>query len=345
METTYLKKIIFKKVGNGGVYENGSQTFFVSSDFVAMVDCNVTKDYKGDNVSPINAIKRWARKEGDKYVIDLAIFSHGDADHIGGFEDIYNAINAETLEIKCLCHQGFDRVKLEGIDLNEYPDYKAFTKEIAQRSYNRQKTFILRTEMTERSIGIFNPNFNFEVLNPSKEMDKEPTDVNDMSLVILFEFYKKKVLLCGDTCCKSWLRMLEDEEVRSTLQDSKIDLFELPHHGSATFFADERDTVINAKSESELPNYKALDIIDPKRIILSAETYFPGKDFSGDNPPHYATFKWLRHWLYSKGRCSKDAIYLNDISATNEEDVEIEINETQHTITTVPSNIRPYQEI
>jgi hypothetical protein len=209
-----------------------------------------------------------------------------------------------------LAHQGFDRKKIEGIDTSEFPDYAALDKEIKHRNNNRFGDYCIKLSsgMTERDLDLYVPSdFSFYVLNPPSELLAEDpaTSVNDYAIVMLVSFGNTTVLLCADTTANTWKRIMLDKKAMGKIKN-KIDYLILAHHGSANFFCEKREDVISAQDTKHLENYKVLNDIDATWLVLSAETKFPSKDFSGENPPHYAAFKWYRYWLVEKGYCSKD---------------------------------------
>jgi hypothetical protein len=352
-------KIIFESVGCGGTYENGNMTVLKSTTFVAIVDINNYKDKEGNFASSWELVKKHARRDLKNgrfvYVIDFLVITHGDADHCGGFETIATHLESGDLIIGCLAHQGFDRKKVEDIDLSEFPDYAALDKEINKRNNNGFGNYCIKLSsgMSEKDLAVSVPSdFSFYVLNPPSELSPEDfnTSVNDYAIVLIVSFCNTTILLCSDTTAKTWMRIKSNKMSLEKIRD-KIDFLVLAHHGSATFFCESREAVIAAKESKQLENYKILNDINPSWFVLPAETKFPEMDFSGENPPHYAAKKWYKNWLVEKGRCSKADNDPALIMYTSERPIIIDA-EQSHSLAqsgfsgiASPSYRRPYGEV
>jgi len=133
--------------------------------------------------------------------IDYVVATHGDADHIGGFYQIFDDFQIEN------CYTSFyksttktyerfcDAVENEGIAM--------------QTAYTND--YILDTDYLD-----------IKVLGPNKNLDYE--DTNAASVVLLVSYYSTDILFTGDAT----YQMLEEYQI------GDIELLKASHHGSRT---------------------------------------------------------------------------------------------------------------
>ena len=323
-------ELIVPQVGCGGSFENGSCVVYTTNDFTCFIDLNKTRE--GESI--IKLIKKYARKENNTYIIDLLIISHGDNDHIGDFENLTEELENNKIKIGIICHQGIDRTKNKDFTKEENPDYYAFQNEINKRvgknSFGNCE-LTLSSLMTEKDLPscISIPKeFSFTVLSPFNPVNYDD-DVNIKSLIISLSIEKKNFLYCGDSTYKSWEEIKSNKTVMQIIKNTEYHYLFASHHGSANFFDETKQKVLDAKSSKDLANYDSLENIDPGCIILCAEKYFPLKDKEGSNPPHYAAFKYYRHFYAKKGYCEENTQRPVLIIATDNNDIIIDLQSSK----------------
>lgn len=321
-----LNELIIPQVGCGGSFENGSCVVYTTNDFTCFIDLNKTRE--GESI--ITLIKKYARKKSNTYIIDLLFISHGDNDHIGDFEKLTEELENNKIIIGIICHQGIDRTKNENFTKEENPDYFAFQKEINKRvgknSFGNCELTLssLMTEQNLPSCISIPKEFSFTILSPFNPV-KYDDDINIKSLIISFSIGKKNFLYCGDSTYKSWEDIKKNEKVMKIIKDTDYNYLFASHHGSANFFDESKQKVLEANSSKILANYDSLENINPGCIILCAEKYFPLKDKEGSNPPHYAAFKYYKHFYVQKGYCTESTKRPELIIATDNNDIKIDL--------------------
>ncbi len=283
---------------------NGNCSVIESDDFVMVVDLNKTEDKD----SSYDLLKPFFRKKDGKDTIDVLYITHGDEDHCLGFKKFKEEIDKGNLVIGSIWHQGYDREKNHDADndpaLSE--DYIELNKEIKRRQKindsefgDIEKALKAKDDNSEAFDGLDEPeNFEVKVISPLSG-DDEDSDYNhnDLSLIINFEIEGKTMLYTGDTSSKYWHdkiipEVLDDEDYSNW---AEAEVLEVGHHGSYDFFGEDRDEVREA---DEPDNYETLDKIKPDELIISAVSKFPANgDSNGDQPPHYAAWKWYHKWF------------------------------------------------
>jgi len=142
-------------------------------------------------------------KQGIKR-LDLLILTHMDSDHIGGYESITKAIDVKNLGLS--------------VNSGKKEEYKNIKNIARERSINIKS---LKKGDKFEIDGV-----SFKVLMPQK--NREISNENNDSVVILTEYDKKKILFMGD---------LEEEGERELLNSEEeldIDVLKVGHHGSVT---------------------------------------------------------------------------------------------------------------
>lgn len=284
-------KIIHKEVGNGNC------CVVEANNFVMVVDL-----HGDDDNSSYDLVSPHFRNKGGKDCLDVLVVTHGDRDHCGGYKKFQEEMDADNLIIGKIIHQGYDRI-LSDDDDSWSEDYECLQNEINRREdvdnpefgdlVEAPKAGDLIEDVLE---GVDYPgDMLFDVLSPVEGDDEDSEyDVNDVSLVFRLDFDNLEgMLFAGDSSSKYW-----QEKILPNLEDdsAKSKYLLVAHHGSFTFFGDNRDDVRNADPEPD--NYEALDEIEPKELIISANSKFPTNgDSSGDQPPHYAAYKWYHKWF------------------------------------------------
>ena len=290
------KKIAFFNVGNGNCALATVDGFLMGFDL-----------HSTENKNSYEFLKPQLRKNGGKYYLDTLFISHGDEDHCQGFEDFKKAIDKGELVIGAIIHPGYDRKKVTKVsDLPE--SYLALDEEVKRRNRSNSAEYgnieislkagdsenVLRNKIQELPKSI-----RFLCLNPFKTNsgDEENWDTNDQSLVINLQIDGIKVLFTGDTGKKSWQEQIIPFLEQNTPEKlAKTDILVCSHHGSYSFFGEDRQDVLNANPCPD--NYGALDHIGSSVIVISAGSKFPlDGDSKQEQPPHYAAYKWYKKWF------------------------------------------------
>lgn len=138
--------------------------------------------------------------------IDLAIATHPDLDHIGGFLDII-----ENYKIKNFAYSQL---------LDGEPEYKRLAEKISQK--NIPSSVLVAGDLIH-----IDENSYIEVLYPYEHFSAEKA--NEYSLVLRYVSGKQKVLLMGDALIKNEIEMYRFYEGYL-----KSNILKLGHHGSKT---------------------------------------------------------------------------------------------------------------
>lgn len=317
-----MKKITHFNVGNG------SCCLVEATDFVMVVDLNKTEDKK----SSYELLKPFFRKKDGKDCIDVLCITHGDEDHCLGYQKFQEEIDAGSLVIGRILHQGYDRTQIE--EKEELPeDYKILQKEIDRRKDIKNPGFgdlqiALRAGDTESEAfeGVGYPSdLSLKAISPLEgQNEKSAYNHNDLSLVFNLNFDDLGgMLFTGDSSSKYW----QDEIIPKYLDDNEGDAeakyLVAAHHGSYSFFGKKRDEVRDANPTPD--NYEALDKIQSHELILSAEAKFPlDGDSLREDPPHYAAWKWYHKWFRENRDVKEDDKHPNCFHYTSEGNIQLE---------------------
>jgi hypothetical protein len=250
------------------------------------------------------------RKKDGKNCVDVLCVTHGDEDHCLGFGKFKEEMDKGNLIIGSILHQGYDRTLNHKDDDPDLPsDYLILNEEINRREKVKNPQFgdiqiALNAKDDESTVfmGLTAPSdFLVKVLSPfSFDDENSGYSHNDMSLILKIEINNKSILYTGDASAKYWLDRIYPYLLnKREFQDwSRSDVLEVGHHGSYDFFGNDREIVRDCDCEDEPDNFDALNHICPKDLIISAEGKFPlNGDCNGDNPPHYAAWKWYHKWF------------------------------------------------
>ncbi|MFY0644486.1 MAG: hypothetical protein JXR19_08470 [Bacteroidia bacterium] len=289
------RSITHFKVGNGNC------SVITDDNFTMAIDLNST-----DEINSFDLLKPFLRLKQGILILDVLVITHGDEDHCKGFEQFAEQIEKGNLIIRTIVHQGVDRLCNE-LKKDLPTDYLALREEIERRALSSSNDFgdievvpDFADNDSSLEIGAVNwpEDFKFTFLNSGRCYENhDDYSLNDMSLVLKVSYNGISTLYAADSTFKSWseqiLPRLYSLE-RSDFLDS--DILVASHHGSATFFDIDRET---ARDAIPYPaNYVALELIKPETLVLSASSKFPlSGDTSGDNPPHYAAWKWYHKWF------------------------------------------------
>ncbi|MCK9209107.1 MAG: MBL fold metallo-hydrolase [Salinivirgaceae bacterium] len=324
-------KLTHFKVGNGNC------SIIEADDFLMVIDLNKTEDKD----SSYNLLKPFFRQKGGKDTIDVLYITHGDEDHCLGFKKFKEEIDAGNLVIGTIWHQGYDREKNHDPEKDsELPeDYLVLNKEIKRRLDISNPEFgdivkALKSKdaSDEAFDGIDKPDsLEVKVLSPFDGDDEDSNyNHNDLSLIINVTLEGKSTLYTGDASSKYWQEkiipdLLNDDDYSDW---AKADILEVGHHGSYDFFGENREDVRDSNDEPD--NYEALNKTEPDELIISAESKFPlSGDSSGDQPPHYAAWKWYHKWFRDNHNVSEDDKHPNQFKYTSEGNIRLEYTGTK----------------
>lgn len=308
---------------------NGNCSLIEGEDFVMIIDLNSTEDKE----SSFELLKPYFRKKDGKDCIDVLCITHGDLDHCSGFKKFKEAMDNDELVTGSIWHQGYDRrIYEDKKDLSE--DYQELQKEIDRRAKitnpsfgDIQKALEASNSSEEAFDGVEKPSeMEVKILSPfSKDDEASEYCHNDQSLVLNLEFKSLNVLYASDSSSKYWQDRIIPEllDKKSTQDWARASILVVSHHGSYTFFGDNRDDVRNADPEPD--NYDALNRIKPTNLIISSKKKFPtSKDQSGDEPAHYAAYKWYHKWFRENRSVSEEDKHPRSFRYTNENNVRLE---------------------
>ena len=137
--------------------------------------------------------------------IDYLIGTHIHEDHIGGFIDIINNIQLETIYM---------------------PNNKSTTTEYYENIIKNMENHNLKvTTVNQKDVVKLGNNISFEILFVD---NTEPLNPNNASIVVQLEYEKQKYLFMGDAEKEVERRLLKE----GILED--VDVLKVGHHGSDT---------------------------------------------------------------------------------------------------------------
>jgi len=294
-------------------------------------------DLKGtENQTSWDLLKNYLPQKDGKRILDVLCISHGEKDHCGGFSEWKEKIDNDELIIGSIWHQDYDRTKFEDIkDLPE--DYLALQKEINRRRQLGSDVFgeieIPLKGRDDENVafkGLQIPqNVAIKVLNPHDNDAGSPDwDKNDLSLVINLEISDLTILFSGDSGAKAWQERILPNilEKNSTKDWARSILLIASHHGSFTFFGRSREEVRDSIDPPE--NYESLEYIKPQNLIISANSRFPlSGDQSGEQPPHYAAWKWYHKWFIENNEVQEEEKHPEQFKYTADGHLRIELGD------------------
>lgn len=186
--------------------------------------------------------------------IDLLIVSHNHSDHIRGLIQVMRRYKVKE-------------IWQSGALIGTY-DYEAMEEEIAK---NKIKSVIFNANSPPSQID----GLTFRCLYPAKDMTGEtPKNPHLADLVFRIGYQQQHILLTGDLNLEHIKEMTEkcDDTIGCTFQ---AELFQVPHHGSATGLTSDLLKKVNPKLaiipvgiDNRLghPNPKTLDILSAQKI-------------------------------------------------------------------------------
>jgi len=206
-------------------------------------DCNITTENEA-------AVFAYLKKIMPKNSIDVFVNSHRDADHMRGIKKLHAKYPITSL---------FDSGVSGNIDTPEYTEYMDFRRNITDKY-----------EVTPNQW--WTAHTNVKIINGKRE---DLDDPNSQSIVLHIDHNGSSLLLAGDTSATTWRDYIIPElgtAVRSMV------LF-ASHHGSHTFFNEDRD------NDEDYTQHLAL--INPAIAIISVSDTNPHGHPDPDAITHY----------------------------------------------------------
>jgi len=199
--------------------------------------------YQGFNQILIDAGANSASREClDKYLpfwdkkVELAVTTHADKDHIGGFESVFKEFYIEKMimgeygketGVFNTFREAILREKKDGLELVD--PYLFPTIELAEKI----KLITLSTWGREADFSLFDPEKTetelWDIIKTQTQFLKESKQThNSLSVVNLLEVGNVKILLTGDLDLEGEQALLEAGLI------TKVDILKVGHHGSKT---------------------------------------------------------------------------------------------------------------
>ena len=302
--------VTFFQVGNGNF------TMIQLEDANIVVDINGTKEEESEEgQTPLEILQPLLPEEDGTLDLDVLCITHGDVDHCGGFAEFKEEIDEGRLVIGEIWHPNYDRTLVtEEEDLPE--DYLKLHEEIMRRreasseEYGDVEVPLTAWDDEEDAfLAVEKPDgFSMKVLSPYIKDDGDTDwDVNDVSLILNLEIEGLSILFPGDSGVKTWQeRVIPYTLNKDGMEDwAEADFLIASHHGSFTFFGEDREEVREADPQPD--NYETLNYVEPEHLLTLSEKRFPTtRDESGQQPPHYAAYKWYHKWFREHRGVSED---------------------------------------
>lgn len=215
--------------------QHGHATYVKSpNDRHIVVDLGTGSFSNGESFSPLEHLYR----HYDVPQIDYGIVTHPHLDHIDDIE------NFDAMKPKAFCRPNHipDEKVLEDIreeDLHKFQKYLEMNREynqpIPDESQNNPR----------------NPdNYGGLVINKYKPHSCSLSNLNNHSVVTVFQYAESKVVVPGDNESCSWEELLNQSDFRNVAKDADVLL--APHHGRESGWHDE-----------------AMDVIKPRITVIS----------------------------------------------------------------------------
>lgn len=178
--------------------------------------------------------------------IDFVVATHGDADHIGGFENVFDNFVVES------CYTTYYKSTTK--------TYERFCEAVENEGVEMQKAY-------KNDYIVDTDNFDVKVLGPDGNRDYENT--NDASVVLLISYCDFDFLYTGDAP----YQMLEDYDI------GDIEVLKASHHGSRTGISrrlvnelEPEYTVISAGANNRYnhPHQETLKLLENSQIYCTS---------------------------------------------------------------------------
>lgn len=320
--------VTFFQVGNGNF------TLIQVGDANIVVDINGTKEEESEEgKTPLGMLQPLLPEEDGALQLDVLCITHGDVDHCGGFAEFQEEMDEGRLIIGEIWHPNYDRTLVtEEEDLPE--DYLKLHEEVMRRREAEggeygdvEVALTARNTEEDAFVAVEKPDsFFMKVLSPYiKDEGDIDWDVNDVSLVLNLEIKGLSILFPGDSSAKTWQERIIPYTLRKDEMGdwAEADFLIASHHGSYSFFGEDRDEVREADPHPD--NYEALDYVEPDCLIVLSEKRFPiTRDESGKKPPHYAAYKWYHKWFRDNRGVSEEDTHPEQFKYTADGHIRLE---------------------
>ena len=227
-----LLKVHYIDVGQGD-----SCFIELPNDETMLIDCGLAK-YSDTVTSYISSL--------GVTTIDYLIATHGDSDHIGGMEDIFENFVVES------CYTSYVKSKTQ--------TYQRFLDAVENEGL---------TLITPSSGDYRIDSESLDVLVEGPDKSRTTSDTNDASVVLLISYFESDFLFTGD----SSYEMLESYDI------GDIEVFKASHHGSYTGVSYElinelspEYSVISVGSNNRYnhPHDEALELLKNSKIYMTS---------------------------------------------------------------------------
>lgn len=244
-EDNDLNVTFIELLNNDGSGSIGDSIFIQCGDVDVLIDA-------GTKSSGIATVVPFLESKIKDNILELAICTHPDSDHIGGFVgnkkssssmDYNGVLFMNEMTISYLVDFGYES------DTVVYDAYKKQVDTLVSKGMKYipiQNVFNDSTTSQEPSIFNLGLNTKLTLLDYLTYKDSTIKDDNDRSVCCLVESSDKKFLLTGDAEVK-------EEAILSNLEIGHVDVFKSNHHGSPT---------ANSKG--------LLDAITPDYIVITS---------------------------------------------------------------------------
>ena len=270
------------------VLQGNSSLISLAEDQNILVDLHQTDD----GVDVLDYLKSVLPENNSKPYLSVFCVTHAHDDHILGCKQLL-----KDFLVGEIWYPNYDRFQME--EGKQSKDYKALHKEIdRRRKANSDDIGDITKDLTAMmEFGDFcgeEPEaFWVRVLSPYKKDEEDPDkDINDMSIVMNVTVSDYRFLYPGDSSDDTWCAriipyMLKKDEYKDW---AFAEVLLASHHGSHSFFDKDREQCLKKPNNSDAMSY-----IQHDYLVVSSQEKLPlSKDGSGEDPPHYAAYKWYK---------------------------------------------------
>lgn len=268
----------------------GLMVLIVFPDKTTMLfDCFLTNDTKEQILSDLSDYIPFRKNTNDHWEqwIDIFVNSHRDKDHYQGLKSIN-----DNFKIKSIWDSGQYGTGASS-QSSEYEYYMKLKREIKKeygeesvptiepsntplKNFSNVKIYCLNSkeDFVEDSINNLLYSLNeFTIVESSSYLEKaELKKQHTNCIVLLLDYNGKRILLTGDSDWKSW-----KDSIVPNFKDYdllKSDILIASHHGSRSFFTDEKmNKDIDIESNPETTYIEQIDYINPTITLISCGNY------------------------------------------------------------------------
>lgn len=261
-----LFKYYLINVGQGLMF-----LIILPDDYTILYDCNLTEDNKDKILSYLESIL-------PKNQIDLFINSHRDDDHIRGLKFIN-----EKFPILSIWDSGQTGDSTQSKTYQYYMQLRRRLTKQGENSvkipkpsitplFNREETKIYCLNSSYKFNKIKDCLLNSDVSFLSQEQGLDEVKKSHTNCIVLRVCFNDiSIILTGDSDYLIWRDEIVPNFGDSGLLQSNILI--ASHHGSKTFFTDEKNDTISIVDNPDNTYLKALDYIKPAITLISCGNY------------------------------------------------------------------------